>query len=179
VAIEGLVGELGGLFEQSRGVPVIVLDEAIREIHGLAPRVAGQQEAARRVEVDGVGGGEPEVARLGGEPTRRHTVGAGEGARERLDGVVAGLESGLGDAGAAAEPPGGALEQQPAPERRRRLADAGTHQSVEVKRTEHRPRRQRPPVEALVESLEHGVDHVAQTIRLHGGEYDRAPRPRA
>ena len=177
VAIEGVVGERRGLLQQSRGVPVVVLDETIGEIHGRGPRLAWQQQAARRVEVDGVGCGEPEVARLVGEPARRHAVSSGERARERFDGVVAGLEAGLGDAGAAAEPPRGALEQQAAPKRRRRLADAGAHQAVEVKRAEHRPRRQRPPVEALVERFDHGIDDVAQAIRarrLHAPEY--APR---
>jgi hypothetical protein len=102
-----------------------------------------------------------------GAPARRHPEGAAERARERLDGVVAGLEAGLGDGGTAAQPPGGALEEQAAPEPRRRLADAGADQAVEVERAEHRPRRQRRAVEALVEGLEHGVDDVAQTIRAH------------
>src|SRR5262249_34132107 len=50
-----------------------------------------------------------------------------------------------------------------------------------VKGAEHRPRRQRAPVEALIERLEHGVDDIAQAIRLHrlhGAEYDRAPPAR-
>ena len=89
----------------------------------------------------------------------------GECARERFDGVVASLEAGLSDAGAAAEPPRGALQQEAAPKRRRCLADTGAHQAVEVKRAEHRPRRQCPPVEALVERLDHGIDNVAQAIR--------------
>jgi hypothetical protein len=53
---------------------------------------------------------------------------------------------------------------------------------MEVKRAQHRPRRQRAPVEALVESLEHGVDDIAQAIRVHqahGGEYARGTRWRA
>jgi hypothetical protein len=146
---------------------MVVLDEAIGEIHGRGPRLPGQEEAARRMEVDGVGRGEPEVARLVGESARWHAMGPGEGTRERLDRVVAGLEAGLGDAGATAEAPGGAFQQQAAPERCRRLADAGAHQAIEVERAEHRTRRQRRSAEALVESLEHGVDDVAQAIRPH------------
>ena len=164
-------------------MPVLVLDEPIGEIHGRAPWVvARQQQAARRVKVDGVRRSEPEVAGLVGETARRDAVGPGERARERFDGVVARLEPGLGDGGAAAEPPGGALQQQAAPEGRRRFADPGTHQAIEVEGAEHRPRRQRPPVEALIERFEHGVDDVAETIRvrrLHDAEYDAAPRRRA
>jgi hypothetical protein len=65
------------------------------------------------------------------------------------------------------------LEEQSAPERRRRFPDARAHQAVEVKGAEHRPRRQRAPVQALVESLQDGIDDVAQAIRLglHGVEY--------
>ena len=69
--------------------------------------------------------------------------------------------------GGVHEPPGGALEQQAAPEAPRRLADAGADQAFEVERAEHRPRRQRRPVETLVEGLEHGVDDVSQAIRAH------------
>jgi hypothetical protein len=56
---------------------VVVLDEAIGEIHGRCPRLAGQQQAARRVKVDAVGRGEPEsraarpANRLGGTPWAR------------------------------------------------------------------------------------------------------------
>ena len=111
-----------------------------------------------------------------GEPTRRHAVSSGECARERFDCVVASLEAGVSDADAAAESPRGALQQEAAPKRRRCLADAGAHQAVEVKRAEHRPRRQCPPVKALVERFDHGIDNVAQAIRvrLHAPEY--APR---
>jgi len=130
------------------------------------------------VEVDAVGCGESEVARLVGEPTRRHAVSSGECARERFDCVVASLEAGVSDADAAAESPRGALQQEAAAKRRRCLAYAGAHQAVEVKRAEHRPRRQCPPVKALVERFDHGIDKVAQAIRvcLHAPEY--AP-PRA
>ena len=63
-----------------------------------------------------------------------------------------------------------------APKGRRCLAYAGAHQAVEVKRAEHRACRQGPPVKALVESFDHGIDNVAQAIRvrLHAPEY--APR---
>ena len=64
VAIKGVVGERRGLLQQARGVPVVMLDEAVGEIHGRCPRLARQQQAAGRVEVDAVRGGEPEVARL-------------------------------------------------------------------------------------------------------------------
>jgi hypothetical protein len=57
---------------------------------------------------------------------------AAERARERLDRVVAGVEAGVGYARAATELPGGALEQQPPPERRGGLTDAGADESVEV-----------------------------------------------
>ena len=33
VAIKGVVGERRGLLQQSRGVPVVMLDEAVGEIH--------------------------------------------------------------------------------------------------------------------------------------------------
>ena len=87
--------------------------------------------------------------------------------------VVASLEAGVSDADAAAESPRGALQQEAAAKRGRCLADAGAHQAVEVKRAEHRPRRQCPPVEALVERFDHGVDNIAQAIRvcLHAPEY--------
>jgi hypothetical protein len=140
--------------------------------------LAGEQQAARRVEVDGVGRGQPEGAGLAGEAAGRHPEGAAERAGEGLDGVVAGLEAGLGDGGAAAEAPGGALEEEAAPERRRRLADAGADEAVVVEGAEHRPRRQGPPVEALVEGLQDGVDDVAQAIRgdrLHAAEYAGTP----
>jgi hypothetical protein len=100
-AIERVVGERGRILEQARGQPVVVLDETIGQIHGGAPRLAGQHEAARGMEVDCVGRDQTEVARLVGEPARRHGESAAERAGERLDGVVAGLEAGIGDAGAA------------------------------------------------------------------------------
>ena len=73
----------------------------------------------------------------------------------------------------AAKLPRGTLEQEAAPQRSWWLAYSGTHQTIEVKRAEHRPRRQCPPVEALVESLDHGVHNISQTIRarLHAVEY--------
>ena len=176
MAIKGVVGERRGLLQQSRSVPVVMLDEAVREIHSRCPRLARQKQAARRVKVDAVGCGKSEVARLVSEPAWRHAVSSGECARERFDRVVASLEAGVGDAEAAAESPRGALQQETAPKRRRCLANAGAHQAVEVKRAEHRPRRQCPPVEALVESFDHGINDVAQAIRvrLHAPEY--APR---
>jgi hypothetical protein len=119
--------------------------------------------------------GEPEVPRLVGESTRRHPVSSGECARERFDRVVASLEASLGDADAAAESPCGALQQETATEGRRRLADPGAHQAAEVKRAEHRSRRDGPPVEALVERFEHRIDDVAQAIRrwFHAPKYAR------
>jgi hypothetical protein len=167
-AIERLVREGRGLLEEALGLPALVLEETVGEIHGPDPRLAGLAEAARRVEVDRVRSRDPELARLVGVPARRLAVGAGEGARERLDRVVARLEARLGDGRAAPEPPRGALEQEAAPERRRCLADAGADQAVEVERAQHRPRRQRPAVEAIVEGLEHRVDDVAQAIRAGG-----------
>src|SRR5258705_11570156 len=120
------------------------------------------------MEMDRVGSCQPEVARLVGEPARRHPERAAERPRERLDGVVTSLEAGLGDGDAAAQPPGSALEEQAAPEPGRRLADAGTDEAVEVERAEHRPPRERRAVEALVERPQHGVDDVAQAIPAHG-----------
>jgi hypothetical protein len=54
-------------------------------------------------------------------------------------------------------------------------------QAVEVKWAEHRARRQRPPVEPLIERFEHGIDHVAQAIRarLLASRVCAAPRRRA
>ena len=43
VPIKGVVGERRGLLQQSRGVPVVMLDEAVGEIHGRCPRLAWQQ----------------------------------------------------------------------------------------------------------------------------------------
>ena len=101
---------------------------------------------------------------------------SGESARERFDSVVASLEAGVGDADTAPESPCGALQQEATPKRRRCLAYAGAHQAVEVKRAEHRPCCQGPPVKALVESFDHGIDDVAQAIRarFHAPEYARA-----
>ena len=150
-----------------------MLDETVGEIHGRCPRLAGQQQAARRVKVDAVGCGESEVARLVREPARRHAVCSGECARERFDGVVASLEAGVSHAGAAAESPRGALQQEPAAKRRGRLPYPGAHQPIEMKRAEHRPRRQCPPVKALIERFNHRIDDISQAIRvgLHLPDY--------
>ena len=61
-------------------------------------------------------------------------------------------------------------------ETRRCLAYAGAHQAVEVKRAEHRPCRQGPPVEAFVESFDHGINNVAQAVRVRFHTPEYAPR---
>jgi len=105
-----LIRKRRGLLQQPRGVPVIVFDETVGKIHGCTPRVAGQQQAARRVEVDAVRRGQPEIARRVSEPAWRHAVCPRECARKRLDGVVARLEARGGDGDAAAESPRGAFQ---------------------------------------------------------------------
>jgi len=125
--------------------------------------------------VDVVGRGEPKIAWLVRELTRRYAVRPRERTRERFNRVVAGLEAGFGHAGlAAGEPPGSALEQEAASKRSRRLADAGAHQAVEVEWAQHRACCECRPVEALVEGFEYGVDDVAQAVgahRLHAAEH--------
>ena len=143
--------------------------------------MAGQQQAARWMEVDVVGGGQAVVARLAGEPAWCDAVRASEGAGECFDGVITRLQRSGGDGGAAPQLPRGAFQQQAPPECRRRLADAGAHEPVEVKRTEHRPRRERAPIKAVVECLDHGIDDIPQAIRVrrHAPEYCPSARPGA
>lgn len=114
--------------------------------------------------------------RLGGTPC------ALVNARERLDRVVAGLEARLDHARSATEPPRRALEEQPSPKRGRRFTDPRAHEPAEVERAQHRARRERGPVETIVERLEDRIDDIAQPIgrhRLHAPEHAPHAAPRA
>ena len=145
----------------------VVADHAVGEVVARRrPADAGDQQAGRRVEVQPVAGLDLHGRAGRGERARRHPVGAREGARERGQGAVAGRGGGLrGRGGAAAELPGGALQQQPAPERDRRLPGGGGEHAVEVVAGEVRSLGQLPPVGArLVERVEHEIDQLAQAV---------------
>ena len=75
---EGYLSALERLARQN-GI-LFVLDETVGKIHGVTPRVAGQEQAARRVKVDVVWSGESVIACLVGKAAWRNAVSAGEGA---------------------------------------------------------------------------------------------------
>ena len=122
------------------------------------------QQARRRVEVDAVRRRELDLAV---ERARWCPVGTRERARERRQRAVAGTVGGLGRRQRARpQLPGRALEQQPPPQRDRRLTGRRRQQPVQVVAREVRPPRQRRAVGRLVERRDDDVDQLAQAV-LH------------
>jgi hypothetical protein len=169
--VEGLVQLLlrqrGRRIEQLTREPEVMFDESIGQVHRHAPFVAGgKKQPARRVEVDAVRRAQSEIARI---PAGRGAEGAGKRTRERLRGPVACVEPGLGDRGSSPEFPRSAFEQQPAPERSRRLAERGRDQPLVVETAQVRARGELGTRDRVVEACQDDVDERSEAVTSERG----------
>ena len=133
LAIERLVVDPCRQVDHLVHEPQVVLDHPNEQVHGVDLAFAGHAQAARWVEMDVVRGVQLDLPRLGPPGRRRDAVRALERPREGLVRGVAGVDRQPKDAVATrGEPERRALEQDPTPERNRRLACGRPDHPIEV-----------------------------------------------